>query len=102
MNIMDIASAINKDAETSIVGIRPGEKLHEQMIGLEDAFYTYEYDYFFKILPQINEAYLDPVRIGAGKKVSEDFMYASDNNSEWMSIEVLKAWIKDNELELEK
>ena len=51
MKIMDIAKAIDKDFEHKVVGIRPGEKLHEQMIGEEDADFTYEYDGYYKILP---------------------------------------------------
>ena len=50
---IDIANAIAPGAEQKIIGIRPGEKLHEQMIGLEDSHHTYEYDSYFKILPAI-------------------------------------------------
>ena len=55
MNICDIATAVDPDAEQIEIGIRPGEKLHEQMIGVEDAHYTYEYDEHYKIIPQICE-----------------------------------------------
>ena len=55
MNIIDIAKAVSETNEYEIIGIRPGEKLHEQMIGIEDAPYTREYPGYFKILPQINE-----------------------------------------------
>ena len=54
MNILDIAQACAPDAAHKIIGIRPGEKLHEQMIGVEDAPHTYEYDDYFKIIPAIN------------------------------------------------
>ncbi|MGZ5781089.1 MAG: polysaccharide biosynthesis protein, partial [Burkholderiaceae bacterium] len=83
-------------AKHEIVGIRPGEKLHEQMIGAEDALYTYEYPEHFKILPAIHEWSSDPFRIKNGKKVAEDFTYRSDNNTEWMSIETLQEWIAQN------
>lgn len=96
MNITDIASTVDPSAEQKIVGIRPGEKLHEQMIGLEDAPYTYEYDEFFKILPAIHDWYLDPGRIKDGKKVSEDFTYSSDNNQSWMDGDDLNQWISAN------
>ena len=86
MNIVDIAKASVPDAEHEIVGIRPGEKLHEQMIGAEDALYTYEYPEHFKILPAINNWSEDPQRIGLGEKVSPDFIYSSSNNSVWMSV----------------
>ena len=52
MNIMDIARAISPETPANIIGIRPGEKLHEQMIGEDDAYYTYEYPDLYKILPQ--------------------------------------------------
>ena len=69
MNIMDIARAVAPDAETKIIGIRPGEKLHEQMVGIEDAPHTYEYDGYYKILPAIHGWSDDPARIGDGKRL---------------------------------
>jgi len=96
MKVTDVALAVNKDAKQEEVGIRPGEKLHEQMIGPEDALYTYEYPGHFKILPSINNWSGDPKRIGEGVKVASDFMYCSDNNKEWMEISELKDWIKEN------
>ena len=82
--------------EQKIVGIRPGEKLHEQMIGKEDAVSTYEYEDYFKILPVINGWADDEFRIKNGKKVLEDFSYNSETNSEWMSVDELKVWVKNN------
>ena len=96
MKVTDVALAVNDKAEQKEVGIRPGEKLHEQMIGLEDALYTYEYPGHFKILPSINDWSNDPERIGSGVKVAQDFMYCSDNNKEWMEIDTLKDWIEKN------
>lgn len=96
MNILDIARAIVPNAKHEIIGIRPGEKLHEQMIGLEDALYTYEYPDYFKILPAIHGWSNDPNRIKDGTKVSTDFIYSSDNNTEWMTVEMLRAWINQN------
>ncbi|SPJ34382.1 UDP-N-acetylglucosamine 4,6-dehydratase (inverting) [Kushneria phyllosphaerae] len=96
MNVTDLARVIAPEAKQEVVGIRPGEKLHEQMIGSEDAHYTYEYPEHFKILPAINSWDKDANRIKDGKKVPEGFVYASDNNSEWMSDETLKAWIAEN------
>ena len=96
MKVIDVASAVSGSARQEEVGIRPGEKLHEQMIGTEDAFYTYEYKDHFKILPSINEWSCDKNRIGVGVKVAPNFVYSSDNNAEWMEIDTLKAWIKDN------
>lgn len=96
MTITDIAHAVLPNANFDIVGIRPGEKLHEQMIGAEDAPYTYEYDSYFKILPAIHSWHEDPARIGVGKLVPPDFLYSSDNNQEWMSKEDLRLWIDTN------
>ena len=73
MKIIDIANAINPNIEKKLVGIRPGEKLHEQMIGFEDSPYTYEYNSYYKIFPSIHNWSSDPSRIRDGKKVSENF-----------------------------
>jgi len=96
MKLTDLARVVAPDAEQKVVGIRPGEKLHEQMISPEDAYYTYEYPEHFKILPVINNWSSDPARIKDGKKVAEDFVYASDNNPEWMSDADLQTWIDTN------
>ena len=66
MKVTDIALAINNKAKQEEIGVRPGEKLHEQMIGSEDAPYTYEYDEYYKILPVINGWWQDPDRIKEG------------------------------------
>jgi UDP-N-acetylglucosamine 4,6-dehydratase/5-epimerase len=96
MTILDIAKAIAPDAEYNIIGIRPGEKIHEQMIGTEDAPHTYEYDAHYKILPAIHNWSSDPSRINGGRKVDESFMYTSDKNTEWMPVEALRAWIEEH------
>jgi len=96
MKVTDVALAIDDKAKQKEVGIRPGEKLHEQMIGIEDAFYTYEYPGYFKILPSINDWAKDEDRIGDGVRVPENFMYTSNNNKEWMEISELQEWIKIN------
>jgi len=96
MKVTNVALAAVPNAKHEIVGIRPGEKLHEQMIGIEDALYTYEYQEHYKILPAINNWSNDPFRIKEGKRVAEDFSYCSDTNTEWMSIETLQAWIEQN------
>ncbi len=96
MRVIDLATTISPNAKQEIVGIRPGEKLHEQMIGSEDSFYTYEYPDHFKILPAIHEWDKDAQRIKQGVKVKEGFSYTSDNNTEWMSPEQLRRWIDRN------
>ena len=96
MKVIDVATSVSSSAKQQIVGIRPGEKLHEQMIGPEDALYTYEYPGYFKILPSINGWSQDPDRVGKGVKVDHEFLYSSDNNKEWMEIPELKDWIEKN------
>ena len=97
MNITDVASAIAPHAQQQTVGIRAGEKLHEQMIGPEDSAHTYEYPEHFKILPAINNWSKSPNRIKDGIKVSEGFAYVSDSNTKWMTSAELRAWITANE-----
>jgi FlaA1/EpsC-like NDP-sugar epimerase len=93
MKIIDVAKAINPQAKLKVIGIRPGEKIHEEMISLEDSMYTYEYDSHYKILPQIHEWSIDPMRIGIGKRCAENFRYSSGTNTEWMTVEQLQKWI---------
>lgn len=100
MKVTDVALACAPAAKHEIVGIRPGEKLHEQMIGPEDAPHTYEYAEHYKILPAIHNWCMDPKRINGGKLVASDFTYCSDNNSDWMSIDTLQAWIAQNRKEI--
>lgn len=96
MKVTDLARAVAPDARQEVIGIRPGEKLHEQMIGEEDAFYTYEYPEHFKILPAIHGWDNCERRIKDGKRVREGFSYTSDNNTEWMQPSELRAWIDAN------
>lgn len=96
MKVTDLARVIAPTARLEHVGIRPGEKLHEQMIGEEDSFHTYEYPEHFKILPAIHEWDRDKNRIKNGKKVAEGFSYTSDNNPDWMTPAELQVWIELN------
>jgi UDP-N-acetylglucosamine 4,6-dehydratase/5-epimerase len=96
MKLADIARAVAPDARFKIIGIRPGEKLHEQMISVEDSSHTFEYSDHFKILPEIHNWSNDPYRIKDGRKVPDGFVYASDNNTNWMTIEALQAWLAAN------
>ncbi|TBB69505.1 UDP-N-acetylglucosamine 4,6-dehydratase (inverting) [Rhizobium ruizarguesonis] len=100
MKMVDLAAAVAPEAQIEIVGIRPGEKVHEQMIGEEDAFYTYEYSDHFKILPAINNWGTSAERIKDGVKVAEGFSYTSDNNKEWLSAVALQTWIEQNRLKI--
>jgi FlaA1/EpsC-like NDP-sugar epimerase len=96
IKLSDIALACAPDAKHEIIGIRPGEKLHEQMIGTEDVLYTYEYSEHYKVLPAIHSWGIDPARINGGTLVAPDFTYCSDNNLDWMSIASLQTWIEQN------
>jgi len=88
MNIMDLAKAIAPECEIDIVGIRPGEKLHEAMIMEDDARHTKEFDTYYVIQPEFpwwSEAYVE-----SGNPLPEGFKYTSDANTEWLTIEQLR------------
>ncbi len=93
IKVIDVAKAIAPRAKIKIVGIRPGEKLHEQMIGTEDARHCFEYPEFYKILPAIHGWSEDQERIKDGARVKPNFVYSSNRNTEWMSKEDLKKYI---------
>ena len=94
--VTNIAKAIDSEKIQKEIGIRPGEKLHEQMIGADDARYTYEYDSYYKILPAINNWNEDTKRIKNGKKVESGFIYSSEKNINWMKVSELQKWIRKN------
>jgi UDP-N-acetylglucosamine 4,6-dehydratase (inverting) len=96
MKVVDLARSIAPDATLDFVGIRPGEKLHEQMISEEDSAHTYEYTDHFKILPPINNWSSCGRRIKDGRKVADGFRYTSDNNCDWMTSGQLQAWVQKN------
>jgi FlaA1/EpsC-like NDP-sugar epimerase len=102
MKMTDLASVVAPDAEQLEVGIRPGEKLHEQMIGEGDSASTYDYEEYYKILPMINGWDEDSHRIKNGTKVPEDFIYDSSTNDHWMTNEELTKWLQDNSEKLGK
>jgi UDP-N-acetylglucosamine 4,6-dehydratase len=99
MSIGDIAMAVAPKARHKIIGIRPGEKLHEQMISVEDSYSTYEYADYYKILPAIHQWSKDPERIKNGVKVAEGFEYVSDTNAEWMDVDALRFLVNGHELQ---
>jgi FlaA1/EpsC-like NDP-sugar epimerase len=93
MNVMDIARAVNPDAELKFIGIKPGEKLHEQMISLEDAGSTVSCDGYYKILPY----WLAGAPLETGEvPVSADFVYNSKENQDWLEVSDLSSWITEN------
>ena len=89
MKVTDLAHAIMPSADFDFVGIRPGEKLHEQMVSSEDAHLTYEYDKYYKILPAIYNWCRSLERIKKGKLVENNFIYNSGSSKDWMSIDEL-------------
>ncbi len=96
MKVIDIAKVIAPKAKQEIIGIRPGEKLHEEMISFEDSYSTFEYSNYYKILPQINNWSLDKKRVKGGRKVPEGFVYSSNLNSDWMTNSAFKKWLDKN------
>jgi UDP-N-acetylglucosamine 4,6-dehydratase (inverting) len=95
--ITDIATAIGPNCEQKIVGIRPGEKIHEEMITSSDSFFTYDLGKYFAIIPQIPKwPIADFVSHFKAKKVEEGFTYNSGSNTEWVSVEELRVLIKEH------
>lgn len=87
MKVMDLAKAIAPECEIEIIGIRPGEKLHEAMIMEDDARHTLEFDDYYVIHPELT--WWSQHEGGKGKVLAEDFSYTSNNNSEWLTVEQL-------------
>ena len=93
--IMDVAEAISEDCKKEIVGIRPGEKLHEEMITPSDSFFTYDIDNYYVILPSRPIWDLEKfIKNFNAKKVEPNFSYNSNNNSEWETVDSLIKLIK--------
>lgn len=95
--VIDIAEAIGPDCEKPVIGIRPGEKIHEEMITSSDSFYTYDLGKYYVIIPSTPRWKLDEfvARFDA-KKVSLGFCYNSGENTEWESVEGLRKLIKEH------
>lgn len=95
--ITDIAKAIGPDCKQVTVGIRPGEKIHEEMITPSDSFYTYDLGKYFTILPSTHKWSLtDFIEKFNGKLVPSGFAYNSGENTEWETVESLRTLIKDH------
>ncbi len=95
--ITDVAEAIGPDCEHSIVGIRPGEKLHEQMITESDSPMTVDVGSFYAIVPSSYNFSVDEYieKVGA-KKVPAGFDYSSDQNDDWLSVDQIRSLIKQH------
>ena len=97
MKVVDIIDAIYPEKSVEIIGIRPGEKLHEQMIGMEDSWYSIDCGPHFEILPISTlgtERYES--KYSTGLRVPDGFTYTSDNNEVWMTKTELKNWYHKN------
>tara|TARA_Y100000768_G_C23990707_1_gene692523 strand:- start:7622 stop:8632 length:1011 start_codon:yes stop_codon:yes gene_type:complete len=95
--IIDLAEAIAPGLEQKIIGIRSGEKIHEEMITSSDSFNTYNLGKYYAILPTTQEWNLDSyISKFNAEKVKEGFSYSSGNNSDWLTVEDLRTLIKEN------
>ena len=94
IKIIDIANAIVPGCKIDEIGMRPGEKLHEQLISSDESPYTYEFKEYYKILSPLNEWDTSLKRIRGGKKVEEGFTYTSDKNDVWLKNKDLTDWLK--------
>jgi UDP-N-acetylglucosamine 4,6-dehydratase len=93
MKVVDLAKAIAPECEIEIVGIRPGEKLHEAMITEDDARHTVEFDTYYVIQPEFPWWSRESVK--GGKPLPEGFKYTSDTNNQWLTVEELRALVEE-------
>ncbi len=95
--ITEVATAISPDCKQEVVGIRPGEKIHEEMITASDSFSTYDLGKYYAILPQMHSWNLDDfIKHFNAKKVVQGFNYNSGENSEWLSVEEIRGLIRQH------
>ncbi len=93
--ITDVAEAVAPECKQEIIGIRPGEKIHEEMITTSDSFYTYDLGKYYTILPSVpNFNINDFISCFGAKKVEDGFNYDSGSNTEWETVETLRTLIK--------
>jgi UDP-N-acetylglucosamine 4,6-dehydratase (inverting) len=92
--VTELAEAMSSKAELREIGIREGEKLHEEMITVEDAPMTYEYDNYYIIYPNYNWWSLERHFTEGGTKVDPEFCYKSDTNKDFLSVEQLRDWMR--------
>jgi len=96
-NITDVAKAIAPECKLEIVGIRPGEKIHEEMITSSDSYNTYDLGKYFTILPSIPNFDLNKyITAFSAVKVAAGFNYNSETNTEWESVESLRGLIREH------
>jgi len=99
-SILDVAKAIAPECKHKIIGIRPGEKLHEEMITTTDSINTVEFDDYFVILPSTpmwdNKKFMNESNSSVGKMCEYGFSYNSETNKYFLSVDELRQLIKDN------
>lgn len=94
--ITDVATAIGPNCKQEIIGIRPGEKVHEEMITPSDSFFTYDLGKYYVILPAVtNWSLVDFAEKNNAVKVPDGFSYDSENNTQWETVESLRKLIKE-------
>ena len=96
--VTDLAEAMLPGCKMPEIGIRPGEKLHEIMVTVEDSSTTYEYDKHFIVYPQVVWNEKQQINL-SGRKVEDGFSYSSGNNTQWLSVEDIREMLKSVELE---
>ena len=94
VKIFELAKSIAPDANFAEIGIRPGEKMHEQLISIDESRYTYEFSDYYKILSPLNNWDDSKKRKRFGKRVFEGFSYSSDTNKKWLSGKQLNSWLE--------
>ncbi|CAF3781574.1 unnamed protein product [Rotaria sp. Silwood1] len=95
--ILDVAKAIGPNCEMPVVGLRPGEKIHEEMITVSDSFYTYDLGKYYTILPSVPAWDLNEfIKTFKAKKVAYGFNYNSKDNDEWETVDSLRKLIIEN------
>ncbi|GAA4430969.1 hypothetical protein GCM10023188_18080 [Pontibacter saemangeumensis] len=95
--ILDVAEAIGPDCEKPVVGIRPGEKIHEEMITSSDSFYTYDLGKYYAIIPSTPRwKVADFVSHFDAKKVPQGFRYNSGENTEWVGVDEIRELIEEH------
>jgi UDP-N-acetylglucosamine 4,6-dehydratase len=97
MNIVDLAMAIAPECRLDVVGIRPGEKLHETMVPEDDAHNTFEYEDYFVIRSLSAGSSHPQLSRNGGRPCPEGFRYSSDNNSRWLSVHELQTLVNHHE-----
>ncbi|MDQ3049035.1 MAG: polysaccharide biosynthesis protein, partial [Bacteroidota bacterium] len=92
--ITDVATAIGPDCKQEVVGIRPGEKVHEEMITSSDSFSTYDLGKYYAILPQVPNFNLkEYISHFKAKPVEQGFQYNSGENKEWINVDDIRKLI---------